>query len=204
MDQASLLRSIAETGYNIGFGAKKHFATFDIVEKGPGWIGFISTACGVYALVFEQLSAKVSSATLVVAGILAVYISFYRSAEYERVGKELTQVFNELRDLYRAVQAGADLTTSQAQMKALEGRFYMASISKQILFADWYAHFKFFGQHQTDWINEQLHFGFWKDKVPASAKLMIILLGILLLWGILSALGWVSGPLRTIISLSAC
>lgn len=193
MDQAGLLRSIAETGYNVGFGAKKHFATFDIVEKGPSWIGFISITSGVFALIFEQLSAKVPSAMLVVAGIVALYISFYRSAEYERVGKELTQVFNELRDLYRAVQAGADLTTSQAQVKALEQRFYSASISKQILFADWYAHFKFFGQHQTDWLDEQLHFGFWKDKVPASAKLPIILSGILLLWAILNALGWVSG-----------
>ena len=107
IDQAGLLKSLAETGYNVGFGAKKHFATFDIVEKGPGWIGFISAACGVYALVFDQLSAKVPSATLVIAGIVALYISFYRSAEYESAGKELTFVYNELRDLYRAVQAGS-------------------------------------------------------------------------------------------------
>ena len=194
MDQAGLLKSLAETGYNVGFGAKKHFATFDIVEKGPGWIGFISAACGVYALVFDQLSAKVPSATLVIAGIVALYISFYRSAEYESAGKELTFVYNELRDLYRAVQAGADVTTSRAQMKALEQRFYAASISKQILFSDWYAHFKFFGQHQVTWIDEQLHFGFWKDKLPASAKLLIVFLGSLSLWCILGALWWVARP----------
>ncbi len=193
MDQTGLLRSLAETGYNVGFGAKKHFATFDIVEKGPGWIGFISATCGVYALVFDQLSAKLPSATLVVAGIVALYISFYRSAEYELVGKELTTVYNELRDLYREVQAGADTATSHARMRALEQRFYATSISKQILFSDWYAHFKFFGQHQITWIDEQLHFGFWKDKLPASAKLLTVVLASLLLWWLLSAFGWVPG-----------
>lgn len=194
MDQTGLLRSLAETGYNVGFGAKKHFATFDIVEKGPGWIGFISAACGVYALVFDQLSAKLPSATLVVAGIVALYISFYRSAEYERAGKELTLVYNELRDLYREVQAGADTAASHAQMRALEQRFYATSISKQILLSDWYAHFKFFGQHQITWIDEQLHFGFWKDKLPASAKLLAVFLAGILLWWLLGAFGWVSGP----------
>ena len=35
MDKNTLLKMIAETGYNVGFGAKKHFATYDIVEKAP-------------------------------------------------------------------------------------------------------------------------------------------------------------------------
>ena len=38
MDRDGLLRSIAETGYNVGFGAKKNFATHDIVQKAPGLI----------------------------------------------------------------------------------------------------------------------------------------------------------------------
>ena len=58
MDRAGLLKAIANTGYNVGFGAKKHFATFDLVEKVPGWIGFISSAVGIFALVWEPLSAK--------------------------------------------------------------------------------------------------------------------------------------------------
>lgn len=193
MDQASLLRSLAENGYNVGFGAKKHFATFDIVEKGPGWIGFISMACGVYALVFEELSAKFPSATLVVAGIIALYISFYRSSDYEIAGKELTGIYNDLRDLYREVQAGADLVSSHVEMKALEQRFYNTSISKQIFFADWYAHFKFFGQHQIDWIDEQLHFKFWKDMLPASAKMLLAFLCGLSLWWLIARCGCIAG-----------
>lgn len=194
IDQAGLLRSLAETGYNVGFGAKKHFATFDIVEKGPGWIGFISAACGIFGLVFDQLSSKVPSATLAVVGIVALYMSFYRSGEYERAGKELTVIYNELKDLYRSVKAGADVAASYSQMKALEERYYAASISKQILFSDWYAHFKFFGQHQTAWVDEQLKFRLWKDKLPPSAKLLLIFLGLLAAWWSLGIVGAMTGP----------
>lgn len=188
MDKDDLLKSLAETGYNVGFGAKMHFSTYDIVEKAPGWIGFLSATCGIFGLVFDQLSAKIPSATLVLAGIVALYISFYRSAEYERAGIELTKIYNDLRDLYRAVKTGADLATSFDKMKSLENRFYEISMSKQILFADWYAHFKFFGQHQTEWLNEQLHFRFWKDKVPASAKAVLVAISLSLISGLLIAI----------------
>ena len=36
-----LLQQIARTAYNVGFGAKKHFATYDMVEKLPGIIEFL-------------------------------------------------------------------------------------------------------------------------------------------------------------------
>lgn len=176
MDRDSLLQSIAETGYNVGFGAKKHFATYDMVEKLPGLIGFVSLAVGIFSLVFDSLSAKVPSATLAVAGVAALYISLYdhRKTEYERVGKELTQIANALRDLYRGVQAGADVATSHDKLTRLEAEFYSAAISKQILFADWYAHYKFFAQHQIGWIDEQKHFNL-RDKVPLSFLIVALL-----------------------------
>ena len=37
MDKDDLLKHIAETGYNVGFGAKLHFATYDIVDW-PYWL----------------------------------------------------------------------------------------------------------------------------------------------------------------------
>jgi hypothetical protein len=174
MDKAGLLRTIAETGYNVGFGAKKTFATFDIVEKGPGWIGFISLAVGVYALYVDALAAKFPSATLVVAGIGALYISFYRSGEYEKAGNEQIRLFHRLRDLYRAVESGADVTASRAKLAQIEGEFYAVTISKQIFLSDWYAHYKFFAQSQIGWMDEQLHFQWWKDKIPLSAKVAIV------------------------------
>jgi len=175
MTQDGLLKSIAETGYNVGFGAKKHFATYDIVEKAPGWIGFVSLTVGVLSLVFEPLSAKLPSACLTIAGVVALYIAFYDrdKGAYERAGKEMTQLFNQLRNLYRQVQGGGDLTTAAVTLGAIEGQFYDLAISKQILFSDWFAHYKFFAQHQIEWIDEQKRFT-WRDKVPLTLRIAIV------------------------------
>lgn len=70
MNKEELLKQIAETGYNVGYAAKKHFATFDVVEKGPGWIGFISLAIGVYALVCPWLTQNAISAALIVSAVV--------------------------------------------------------------------------------------------------------------------------------------
>ena len=177
MDKTGLLKSIAETGYNVGFGAKQHFATYDIVEKVPGWIGFLSAAIGVYSLVFEQLSGKTLAATLVVAGIVGLYVFFYDSKkmDYDRAGRELTQIFNRLRDLYRDVQASlaSDLTAHEQTLRSLEQDYYAKCISRQILFSDWYAHYKFFWQHQIGWVEEQKRFRLLRDKIPLSFYLAL-------------------------------
>lgn len=174
MNKAGLLRTIAETGYNVGFGAKKTFATFDIVEKGPGWIGLISFVVGLFGLVYEVLATKVPSAILLTAGVAALYISFYKSRDYEDVGIKLIELFNRLRDLYREVDGGADLAASQAKLAQIEADFYGVTISKQIFLSDWYAHYKFFAQTQIDWIDEQLKFKLWKDMIPLSGKILIV------------------------------
>jgi hypothetical protein len=158
MDRNGLLKAIAETGYNVGFGAKKTFATYDIVEKGPGWIGFISFVVGLFGLIYEALAAKVPSAILLTAGVASLYVSFYKSREYEDAGVKLTGLFNRLRMLYRQVQGGGDIAVAQAELSAIEAEFSAASISKQIFLSDWYAHYKFFAQTQVGWLDEQLHF----------------------------------------------
>lgn len=50
MNNDDLLRHIAETAYNVGYGAKMHFSTYDIVDKTPGLISFFSMAFGVFSL----------------------------------------------------------------------------------------------------------------------------------------------------------
>ena len=152
MDKDSLLKSIAETGYNVGFGAKKHFATYDIVENVPGLIGFVSIAVGILSLVFDPLSAKLPSACLTIAGVLALYINFFDhcKGDYEKEGRALTVLFNRLRDLYRQVQAGADVIASHADLKAIETDYYASGLTKQIVGSDWYAHYKFFAQMHVE------------------------------------------------------
>lgn len=183
MDKAGLLKSIATTGYNVGFGAKKHFATFDIVEKAPGWIGFISTTAGIGSLVIDMLGSKGAAATLAILGSCTVYINGYRGKEYDSAARNLTQLYNQLRDLYYEVQGGADVGSSHVRLKEIESAYYEASISKQILLSDWAAHYKFFAQQERGWINEQRHFT-WKDMVPLSLRIAVVLFIILLIVGV--------------------
>lgn len=178
MTKDDLLKAIAETGYNVGFGAKKHFATYDLVEKVPGWISFLSMAFGIYALAFDGLSTKFLSATFVVLGVVGLYVSFYNNEkeEYEKRAVKLTQLFNQLKALYLNTKSeqSQDLSIYISEHQRLETEYYSNCLTKQILFSDWYAHYKFFWQHQIEWIDEQKKFKFLRDKVPLSFSVAFI------------------------------
>ncbi|HAV4988697.1 TPA: SLATT domain-containing protein [Acinetobacter nosocomialis] len=187
MNKAELLRYIAETGYNVGFGAKKHLATYDLLEKMPGWIGFVSTAVGVLGLIIDAFSTKLVSAIFVIVGISGLYISFYDrdKNEYEKAGSALTSLFNELKSLYFDVKSlpdNSDVSTYQAKLSDIEKRYLPLCISKQILFSNWYAHYKFFWEHQIDWIDEQLKFKFLRDKVPLSLIFILFILILIIIF----------------------
>lgn len=186
MNKSDLLKSIAQKGYDVGFGAKKHFATYDIIEKTPGFISFISMAVGVYALVIKSLSAELISATFIVLGIVGLYINLsdHKKAEYEKSGSALTKYFNELKALYFEVKGSPDdapLSEYQKRLTEIENKFYDNSISKQIMFSNWYAHYKFFWEHQIDWIDEQLKFRLLRDKIPLSFMFALVLISAILI-----------------------
>lgn len=42
----------------------------------------------------------------------------------------------------------------------------------------WYAHYKFFYQMQHDWIDEQLKFSLWKDKLPRSFAFLVVVVAL--------------------------
>lgn len=181
MDKDSLLKQIAEAGYNVGFGAKKHFATYDIIEKAPGLIGFLSMAVGVFALFIDVLASKHMSAIMIIFGIAALYISSYNESKnnYDLAGKELTRIFNDLHTLYDTVKASTkgDWAAELGELKKLQSACFAACISKQILLSNWYAHYKFFWEMQIGWVDEQKAFRFFRDKLPLS---LMIWLGIVL------------------------
>ena len=178
MKKEDLLKSIAETGYNIGFGAKKHFATYDIVAKVPGIIGFTSIAVGIFALFLDFLSTKYLSAAFIVFGVMGLCISHYdhKKNNYEEVGKELTQLFNKLKALYFHAKTAeiSDFSSFENELANIEQDYYAKAISEQILFSDWYAHYKFFWQQQIDWIKEQKQFSFFRDMIPLSLLITVI------------------------------
>lgn len=173
MDKDRLLRLIAEKGYDVLFGVKKTFATYDMVSKGPGWIGFVSLAVGVFALIYDPLSAKLPSALLVIAGIASLYVSFYQAEEYERSANNQLSVYNKLKSLYLSVQSGSDPIAAKVQYDAIDAHYYTTTMSKQIFLSGWYAHYKLFAETQIDWMEEQKQFT-WKDKWPVSARITIV------------------------------
>jgi Tfp pilus assembly protein PilO len=167
------------------YGAKKTFATYDLVGKGPGWIGFISSAVGVFALIYDPLSAKFPSAVLVVAGIASLYLSFYRAEEYEKAANQQLALYNRLKMLYRSVQSNQNLTAAKAEYDAIEAEYYSTTVGKQVFLSGWYAHYKIFAESQYEWMDEQLNFT-WRDKWPVSARLI----GAIVLLAMIAGLSW--------------
>lgn len=174
LTKQELLRYVAEAGYDVGFGAKKHFASYDIIEKGPGWLGFISLVGGIYGLFVPLWASTHVAAIFVIFGVVSLYIGFYGSDKdrYEAAGKELTQGFHELQVVYRTVKSmpdGADFSGLLKQVQEIRNRVLSKSLSKQVFLSDWYAHYKFFWIAQVDWIHEARPFKFWRDKIPLTA-----------------------------------
>jgi hypothetical protein len=185
MTKEDLLKQIAESAYNIGFGAKKNLATFDIVDKIPGILNFCALAIGILALVIDELNIKIVSASLIILGVIGIYISKYddKKDEYATSGSKITEMFNELKSLYHLVKAKSDDTNFDediSKMKEIEDKFYSITIPKQILFSDWYAHYKFFWQWATHikWLESELKLTFWENKIPLS---FLVFIGVVLL-----------------------
>ncbi len=181
MDKNSLLRCIAEKAYDVGIGAKKHFASYDLLEKTPGFVGFITMAAGILGLVIDSFAAKEVNAFFIIVGTIALYCSVYDSKknEYNEAGQAITQIFNELKTLYFTVKdlpENTNLEIYEKQLNELALRFNPLCISKQVFLSNWYAHYKFFWEAQIEWIAEQRKFKKIRDKFPLSFIVTMIVL----------------------------
>jgi hypothetical protein len=188
MTKDELLRKIASDAYNVGFGAKKNYSSHDIIVKLPSWIGFITLAIGILQLCYTCLAeSKELSAGLIIVGIAAIYLSIYNSNVdlYRIEGDRLTRLFNRLTQLYLIVKGKANtdpLDPEVGELSTILNEYYSNNIAKQVFLSQWYAHFKFFGEMQIDWVDEQLHFKFFRDKVPNSLKVFLIVILLLILF----------------------
>ena len=179
MKKELLLEQIARTAYNVGFGAKKHFATYDIVEKLPGIIEFLSISIGVLALVCDILNVKLISAMLIIVGISSIYISKYDKEKdsYNETGKKLLSIFERMKTLYNKVSENNNdsFIEENQKLQELQKQFHSISISKQILFSNLFAHYKFFWEYKSniEWIEKELSLKL-KDKIPLLDTLLIV------------------------------
>lgn len=176
MKKEIFLKSLAEHGYNVMFGAKKHFATYDIVEKVPSGIALITLLIGIWQLYAPSFDySKEVSLVIILVSVVALQINLYNSNkdDYMTAGIKLTEIHNELKDLYYWVKSSTESEVNNEQQEKLQkllNDYYAISITKQITFSDWYAHYKFFYQAQHEWIDEQKSFT-WKDKFPMSFRI---------------------------------
>lgn len=188
MKKEIFLKSLAEHGYNVMFGAKKHFATYDIVEKVPSGIALITLLIGIWQLYAPSFDySKEVSLVIILVSVVALQINLYNSNkdDYMTAGIKLTEIHNELKDLYYWVKSSTESEVNNEQQEKLQkllNDYYAISITKQIAFSDWYAHYKFFYQAQHEWIDEQKRFT-WKDKFPMSFRIWtaIVIITILVL-----------------------
>lgn len=178
MTKPDLLRQIAQAGYNVGYGAKKHFATYDLAGKAPGFISFLTFAVGLYFLLLDFTAKKYFSAACIILGVVGLRISTWdhKKDEYAKVGRDLTGLFNSLKALYYQVKASdsTDMSPFFARLEALQNEYNTTCLSNQMLFSDWYAHYKFFWQQQIDWIDGELHFTLFRDKLPLSFMAAVV------------------------------
>ena len=112
MEKSEALRLIAEKAYDVGYSAKLHFSTYDIVEKAPGWIGMISLVVGVLSLYIDAFTAKHISAVITILGISGLYITYYSDVKnkYFEAGKTLTELFDRLKKLDAECRSAQEIT----------------------------------------------------------------------------------------------
>ena len=169
-----LLKKIAAKGYTISF------ATYDIVKKTPGRIAFLTIVAGILGLGWAELTARWVSVAVLIFGVANIYIRKFTTDidSYKIRGVSNTDQWNKLNNLYLKVKVmdeNADFSQVLNEYEAIEKEFNDGSEPDQIIFSNWYAHFKLFCEKDVSWMDEQLHFRLWRDKIPETAKVFIYL-----------------------------
>ena len=195
MNRDQLLKELAVTGYNVLYAAKKHFATYDIVEKAPGWITITTLGIGILALVVPELTNEKLAAAVLIVGIASIYFNQFQlqSDKYAKAGGELIRQFNELRSIYNHAlsrSGEASINDLEEQYKTVLTQSEQVGLHKHIFLSDWYAHYKIFWQAQIGWLDEQLHFRFWRDKIPLTlSKTLALAFSVAAYWSASKLIG---------------
>lgn len=179
-----LLLKIAQKGYIIGYGANLNFATYDIIKKFPRMIAFLSIVTGILGLVCPAFADVIVSVVILILGIVSVYIEGFTADidSYGNRGVANTDQENLLKNLYYKVKGmddDDDFFDIESSYDAIELEFNATSQPNQILFSNWLAHFKLFCEKDVSWMDEQLHFGWWKDKIPKTAHVCIYMFALI-------------------------
>ena len=179
MKKEIVLNNIARTAYNIGFGGKKHFVTFDMYRILPRLISTITIFIGIIQLTYlyndeiiNTNGKELIAAILICVGIIGLILDILGTdkSKYNVVGKQLIGYYNELADLYSEVKGldendSIDWNAYDDRRSKISKSAQEASISEQLIFTHWLTHFGFFYSMQSNWVVKELNLT-WKDKFP--------------------------------------
>lgn len=184
----SLKKRSAHIGYSLGFGAKRHFATYDIVEKTPAYFGVFSFSVGIAFLIYKNDSlATFIGASSSVIGFALLYLNDYlnEKEKYINIGKQLNTLYGKVHAIYdKSLSCEEDeIPKLEKELTEINDEFQKISIHKQVFLSNEFAHFKLFFESQPKWFVDELELTFWRDKIPAIWRLyaVIILISIVAL-----------------------
>jgi len=178
MQKSQLLNSIAQAAYNIGFGAKKHFVTYDLHRCLPKITSFTVLAIGVLQLtsMYKRMCTgdlpDVIGALLIIVGLLAftIDITGKNIDNFNTSGKLLISKFNRLRNMYNEASSLDDsddngLKALSEELEKIENEAQTVSISEQAIGTHIITNTLFFGSMQVKWIEKELKLDY-RDKFP--------------------------------------
>ncbi len=178
MTEDAIKQRLAEVGYNMGYGAKRQFASYDIVEKLPFYFTVATFGIGAYALAYDEspLPKWVSLLILVLSFVMSFTNCYMESkSSFIDSGKKIQLLYSQVRNLHLLVDSGNTANILE-KIGEVEKEFNEISFHKQVFGSDIYAHYKLFGESQSKWFVDELGLTFFKDMVPASLKKIVVLL----------------------------
>lgn len=184
MKKEEILKQLAERAYNVEFGACRNFATYDAITKIPDLITIGSIIIGILGLVWNDLTIADVSSIVLVLSVIGLYISRFTDNidRYKEAGENLTSCYYKLKSLYIQLkdESSQQLDSYQTKYEEISKEIEANQNSKQIHFSDIRANFKFFQRDDLSWMDEQLHFSFFRDKIPYTLKaiLWLIIIGL--------------------------
>jgi hypothetical protein len=177
MTVQTIKKQVTREYYNVLYSAKLHFASFDICEKLPTVISFISLSFGVLGLAFAEFNSEALASLLLIIGIIGITLKprELQKEQYEAIGVSLTGISKKLEDVYCQIdeQDATSVAKARTDLRQIQQEHSSIGALPPVLLSSWYAHYKVFSEHNSDWMCAELNLG-WKDKVPLSLRMTVV------------------------------
>lgn len=186
-EKEHLKKNIADAAYNIIYGAKLNFSSYELSKYISTGVSAFSLAIGIISLAFVDLATKELSVALLLLGLLGLLVgkSPDSMVNLKNGAIKLTKYHDQLKILYYEVDLSPTTESIQTCLETIQNEAREFYSTEQLPFASWLAHHKLFNEHQSGWLCDALNLTLWKDKLPSTLKLLIKLIIIMFLMSIL-------------------